>query len=577
MPDPSFGRSKYRSFLVDTFFYKAILSLWPKNFLPARLGSAIKKEIRPISSGSISFDQGDPSEYPVSQPLPKLSAQAQVTGEVEYLDDLKLGDGLHAVFVLSTIANGTIKEIDPSEALSKKGAVAFLSADTIAADGYCNLVSDYELVFASKRVHYYGQAVGLIVAKTKSIADAASKLVHVIYTDVVKPILTIEDAIKSNSFFDSRALEFQRGNVASSFGSDEVIVEGEVSIGHQYHFHLETQRSLCIPGEEGCMTIYSSTQNPSQVQQCVAVALNRPQHKVNVNVARVGGAYGAKLNRTPPVAMACAMAADKLQKPVRLLLDLNTNMQLVGGRSPYLRKYKVASQKNGKISAIQMEVFNNQGAHFDFEYPDLSSIPLFIDGVYNIANWRIEGKIAKTNLPACTYMRGPVFVETAVMIETVMEHIAHALGFLPDIVRELNMYTKGDMALSGQELIYCNAKLVFDTVKASSNYENRTKDVKTFNDQNQWVKRGISLVPVKFNAFWEAQQMICLVNVHPDCSISIYHLGCELGQGLDVKVAQVAAMSLGSLIDGHLDMDEIYVHSTTTIVAKCMQKMCAKC
>ncbi|GLJ14982.1 hypothetical protein SUGI_0244600 [Cryptomeria japonica] len=224
-----------------------------------------------------------------------------------------------------------------------------------------------------------------------------------------------------------------------------------------------------------------------------------------------------------------------------------------------------------------MEVFNNQGAHFDFEYPDLSSIPLFIDGVYNIANWRIEGKIAKTNLPACTYMRGPVFVETAVMIETVMEHIAHALGFLPDIVRELNMYTKGDMALSGQELIYYNAKLVFDTVKASSNYENCTKDVKTFNDQNQWVKRGISLVPVKFNAFWEAQQMICLVNVHPDCSISIYHSGCELGQGLDVKVAQVAAMSLGSLIDGHLDMDEIYVHSTTTIVAKCMQKMCAKC
>ncbi|GLJ16643.1 hypothetical protein SUGI_0285660 [Cryptomeria japonica] len=249
---------------------------------------------------------------------------------------LKLGDGLHAVFVLSTIANGTIKEIDPSEALSKKGAVAFLSADTIAADGYCNLVIDYELVFASKRVHYYGQAVGLIVAKTKSIADAASKLVHVIYTDVVKPILTIEDAIKSNSFFDNRALEFQRGNVASSFRSDEVIVEGEVSIGHQYHFHLETQRSLCIPGEEGCMTVYSSTQNPSQVQQCVAVALNRPQHKVNVNVARVGGAYGAKLNRTPPVAMACAMAADKLQKPVRLLFDLNTNMQLVGGRSPYL-------------------------------------------------------------------------------------------------------------------------------------------------------------------------------------------------------------------------------------------------
>lgn len=80
IPDPSFGRSKYRSLLLNTFFYKAILSLWPLNFLPDRLWSAITKEIRPISSGSISFDQGDPSEYPVSQPLPKLSAQAQITG-----------------------------------------------------------------------------------------------------------------------------------------------------------------------------------------------------------------------------------------------------------------------------------------------------------------------------------------------------------------------------------------------------------------------------------------------------------------------------------------------------------------
>eukprot|EP01018_Ginkgo_biloba_P033814 Gb_38125 [translate_table: standard] len=78
VPDPSFGRAKYRSILMNTFFYKSLLSIWPANSVPPQLRSAIMQDIRPISSGSISFDKGDPSEYPVSQALPKLSAPAQV-------------------------------------------------------------------------------------------------------------------------------------------------------------------------------------------------------------------------------------------------------------------------------------------------------------------------------------------------------------------------------------------------------------------------------------------------------------------------------------------------------------------
>eukprot|EP00252_Welwitschia_mirabilis_P010739 TRINITY_DN2419_c0_g1_i7.p1 TRINITY_DN2419_c0_g1~~TRINITY_DN2419_c0_g1_i7.p1 ORF type:complete len:1017 (-),score=216.35 TRINITY_DN2419_c0_g1_i7:1040-4090(-) len=539
-PDPSFGRTKYRSMLVKTVFYKSILSLWPLNSLPPRLHSAIANEMRPLSTGSISFDEGDPSEYPVSLPLPKLSAASQVTGEVEYLDDLRIGGTLHAVFVHSTEANAKVEAIDPSGALEMKGVMAFLSAETIIKDGYCNLVSDYEHLFASSRVDYYGQALGLIVAKTKDIADTAAKSVKITYSDVVQPVLTIEDAIKHNSFFDSRDFEFQKGNVDSYFNNSAIVLEGEVSVGHQYHFHLETQRSLCIPGEEGCITVYSSTQNPSQVQHCVSVGLNRPQHKVTVIVKHVGGGFGAKLNRTPPIAMACALAADRLQRPVRLILDLSKNMQAVGGRSPYLCKYKVAAQSNGKINAIKLQVLNNQGAHFDFEYPDLSALTLFVDGVYNIENWQIEGKIARTNLPPCTYMRGPVFVETAVMIETIMEHVSQVLGLSPQDVREMNLYRKGDTLLCDQKLVYCNAKDIIDAVKDSSGYDNLVKQIQSFNDRNQWVKRGLSLVPIKFLAFWEAQQMICLVNIHPDCSISIYHSGCEIGQGLDVKIAQNA-------------------------------------
>ncbi|XP_058101391.1 uncharacterized protein LOC131245742 [Magnolia sinica] len=564
--DSSFGQSKYRAFLMNYFFYYFLLSTYPKDTIPHNLLSAVTQIERPISSGTISYGVGDPSEYPVSLPIPKLSSAAQATGEVEYLDDLKFSS-LHAAYVLSSVSNAVIEAIDPSKAFAVRGVMAFLSAETIAADGYSNQVSEYETVFASNKVQYHGQAVGLVVAATKDIAIAAAEMVVIKYSDVKEPIITIEDAIRANSFFDSRDIDFAKGNVESSFGVADVIVEGEVYVGHQYHFHLESQRALCIPGEEGCMVVYSSTQNPSQVQQCVSVALNRPQHKITVNVKRVGGAYGAKLNRTPPVAMACAMAADILQKPVRLVLDLHTNMKLVGGRSPYLCQYKAGANRNGRITAIQMNILNNQGAHFDFEYPDLSNLPVFIDGVYNVENWNIKGRIARTNLPACTYMRGPVFVETAVMIETVLEHISHEVHVEPSIVRDLNMYDKGDVTLYSQHLADCNAKLVLHHLQESSDYIKRCAEVKAFNRQNKWVKRGISLIPVKFSAAWEGLQMISLVNIHTDASISIYQSGCEIGQGLDIKVAQVAAMVLGTIIRDQILLDEIYVHTTTTIVA----------
>eukprot|EP00262_Sarcandra_glabra_P020984 TRINITY_DN8564_c0_g3_i1.p1 TRINITY_DN8564_c0_g3~~TRINITY_DN8564_c0_g3_i1.p1 ORF type:complete len:502 (+),score=86.46 TRINITY_DN8564_c0_g3_i1:44-1507(+) len=242
-------------------------------------------------------------------------------------------------------------------------------------------------------------------------------------------------------------------------------------------------------------------------------------------------------------------------------------MKLVGGRSPYLCQYKAGANSSGHITAIQMKIFNNQGAHFDFEYPDLSNLPMFIDGVYNIENWKIEGRIARTNLPAATYMRGPVFVETAVMIETILEHISNEVHAEADIVRYINMYDKGDVTIGGQCLVDCNAKFVFHHLKESSDYINRCAEVKNFNEQNKWIKRGISLIPVKFGAFWEGQQMISLINIHTDASISIYQSGCEIGQGLDIKIAQVAAMTLGAIVRGDIPLEDIYVHTTTTIVA----------
>eukprot|EP00897_Mesotaenium_endlicherianum_P009379 jgi/Mesen1/846/ME000112S10986 len=563
--DAALGRAEYRTALVSAFLYKALLHLWPAAQLPPQLQSAVTDYVRPVSTGQVSFDT-DPTEYPVSRPLHKNSLPLQATGEALYVDDVDYAQQLHAQLVLTTRANAAIDSIDASKALLAPGVRRFVGAKDIMKAGYCNSITEHEDVFTHARSSYYGQALGVIIADSKKHAEAAAKLVEVAYSDEQAPILTIADAVAANSFFEDSKRDLHIGS-ANAINDAEVVIEGEVGVGHQYHFHMETQRAVCVPGEDGGMAVHSSTQHPSLVQQVVATALGVAQHKVTVSVKRVGGAFGSKINRCVPVAMACALAADIVRKPVRLILSLDTNMQNVGGRSPYLCKYKVGATRAGKITAFHLRVFNNHGAHYDIDYPDMSTFLYFLDNVYKVPNWDVELICARTNLPACTYMRGPGYVESVFIMESMVEHVATALGLPPDQVRAANLYGEGDTSIMGQRLTNCNARLVYDTIKASSEYEERAKSVAAFNEGSRWVKRGLSLVLSKYGFAWADMQFMALVSIYPDGSVKILQTGCELGQGLEIRVTQVAAYTLGQVAEGGCPLDEIRLGATSTDVS----------
>lgn len=569
-PDPKFGRTEYRSSVIPAFLYKALLKLWPLEKLPSRLRSTVEDYNRPISKGEISFDEGDPSLYPVTKPKHKLSEEIQTTGEAIYVDDIDYVNQLHSVIVFTKYGNALIDSINPSKALKSPGVKAFLSAESLRKDGFCNVISEQEELFISKKAIYCGQALGLIVAETKDEAEAAAKLVDVTYSNIQKPILTFEDAVKFDSFFPETRAVLRQGDPENALAEAEVIIEGSTKVGHQYHFHLETQRAVCVPGEDQSIQVFSSTQNPSQVQAVVATALNRPQNKVKVIIKRIGGAYGAKINRATPIAVACALASEKVKKPVRLVLDLSTNMQNVGARSPYHCTYKVSATKEGRITALKMTILNDQGAHYDLDPPTTELFLAFLDNVYGCPNWDVDIVCVRTNLPACTYMRGPAFVEAVFMIETILEHVASSLGAPPEKVRLLNMYRKGDVTPTGQHLTYCNARYIFSELQKSSDYSERVKSVASFNEGSLWVKRGISLVPIRFGIFWQDNVFRTLVNIFPDGSVSILQSGVEVGQGLNVKVAQVAAMELGKALGGGgggLSLSYIKVGDVTTDVS----------
>jgi abscisic-aldehyde oxidase len=104
---------------------------------------------------------------------------------------------------------------------------------------------------------------------------------------------------------------------------------------------METQATLVIPDEDGCMLVYCSTQSPSYVQQSIAACLGLPMHNIRVITRRIGGGFGGKVTRCLPLAVSCALVAYKLKQPVRMVLDRNTDMVLTGGRSPTHTKFKM--------------------------------------------------------------------------------------------------------------------------------------------------------------------------------------------------------------------------------------------
>lgn len=567
---PAGGNVAYRSSLILTFFYKYYLSLLPASMLPTNLKSAAIDFIRPLSSGTQTYDS-DPTEYPVSAPVAKLEAPLQTTGEALYTDDIPTpSNTLHGAFVLSSQPLAKLVSIDASAALQAEGVVSFVSAKDIPSDRNSISVepvpwSWHEPVFADDKVIYNGQPVGLILADSKLHAEAAAKLVKVTYdtTGLDSPVLNLQDAIARQSFFPelpnlTPAGPFTTGDLNTGFSQSKHIIQDSVAVETQYHFHMETQTCIVIPEEGQRMKIHASTQWPAIVQALVGRILGINGSNVTVEVERIGGAYGGKITRANMVATACAVAANKVNRPVRIAMDLNSNMEMVGKRHPFQCDFKVGFDDNGKVIALQMTIYADGGCSYDSTTVITDMALTTADNCYFVPNYYCKGVECHTNLPSNTPMRGPGCVEAIYFLESIMERVASYLQMSPDDVKLANFYTKNQVTPYGQPLTYWNLPSVWDQLLASSDYKSRAAAVAAYNTSNRWTKKGIALVPMKYGIGWSGAKYGCEVAIYMDGSVSITHAGVEVGQGINTKVAQVAALEL------NIPLSLISVYATST-------------
>lgn len=565
------GMVEFRKSLTLSFFFKFFLWVChqmdgqdffnepvPKSYL-----SAVESFHRPSVVGSQDFEitkQGTA----VGSPEVHLSARLQVTGEAEYTDDTPMPPGgLHAALILSKKPHARLLSIDDSGARSSPGFAGIFFAKDVPGDNTTGPVVADEEVFASEIVTCVGQIIGVVVADTHENAKLAARKVVIEY-EVLPAILSIEDAVESKSFHPDSYRSLSKGDVELCFQSDQChkVIEGEVHIGGQEHFYLEPQSSFVWTMDGGNeVHMISSTQAPQKHQKYVSHVLGLPMSKVVCKIKRIGGGFGGKETRSALFAAVAAVPSYVLNRPVKLTLDRDIDMMISGQRHSFLGKYKVGFTNEGKVLALDLEIYNNAGNSLDLSQAILERAMYHSDNVYEIPNVRVSGSVCFTNFPSNTAFRGFGGPQGMLVTENWIQRIAMEVKKSPEEIREINFLSEGSILHYGQQIQDCTLHRVWDELKKSCNFLKARSEVEEFNLHNRWKKRGIAMVPTKFGISFTTKfmnQAGALVQVYTDGTVLVTHGGVEMGQGLHTKVAQIAASAF------EIPLSSVFISETST-------------
>ncbi len=492
------------------------------------------------------------------------SGPKHVTGTAEYIDDMVDPAGLmHAYLALSKRAHAEIVSIDFDAVMAAPGVIGVLTAEDIPGENDVSPSHKHdEPIFAVGKVQFWGQPLFAVIAETRDQARRAAHLAKVEYRDLPHHT-NVRAAQAAGGRLVTEPLKLERGEVAAGLAGAPRRVKGSIAIGGQDHFYLEGQISLAVPGEDEDVTVFASTQHPSEVQLMVAQVLAIRQHAVTINVRRMGGGFGGKETQGNLFAAVAALAAKKWNRACKIRPDRDDDMTATGKRHDFVVDYDVGYDESGKIHAVDAVYAARAGFSSDLSGPVTDRALFHADNAYWYPAVRVRSEPLYTNTVSNTAFRGFGGPQGMLAAERWIEDIAYALGRDPLEIRKANFYgTDRDNVTPYHQSVEDNViHRVVEELEASSDYQARRAAILKFNETSPFLKKGIALTPVKFGISFTAtwyNQGGALVHVYKDGTIQLNHGGTEMGQGLYVKVAQVVADAFG------VGLDTIKIMATST-------------
>ena len=492
--------------------------------------------------------------------MKNIDSKSHVRGESVYLDDIPLVQGtLYACVFDSPVAHGRLNGVRTAEAELSDGVVRVITAKDIVGENQIGGIIPDEPLLADDEVHFQGMPIAIVLAESEELARKAAKKITV----VIEPLEIVTDprVAAANHDLIVPPKRFKLGDTDAAFLRCDHVFEGRADVNGQEHLYIETQGAYAVPTENGGLKIYSSTQGPTAVQRAVCRVTGLAMHEVEVDVQRLGGGFGGKEDQANAWAAVCAVGTQLTKRPVKYALHRMEDMRMTGKRHPYSADYKIGLDEQLKIFAYEATFFQNAGASADLSPPVLERTLFHCTNSYFVPNVTATAYSCRTNLPPNTAFRGFGGPQGMFVIESAIAHAAEKLGVSAADIQKANLLESGDEFPYGQ-IAESDAITTWQQGDAKYDYARLTKEAEEFNASSRYFKKGVAMMPVCFGISFTKtpmNQARSLVHVYTDGSVAVSTGAVEMGQGVNTKIAQVAAEMFG------LPIESVRLHTTNTL------------
>jgi len=492
--------------------------------------------------------------------MKNIDSKSHVRGESVYLDDIPVVHGtLYACVFDSPVAHGKLNSIDTSEAENSDGVFRIITAQDLIGENQIGGIVPDEPLLAEGEVHFQGMPIAIVVAGTEELARRAAKKIKV-EIEELEPVTDPRVAAAKGDLIVPPK-KFVLGNTSEAFRNCEYVFEGRTEQNGQEHLYIETQGAYAVPTENGGLKIYSSTQGPTAVQRAVCRVTGLAMHEVEVDVQRLGGGFGGKEDQANAWAGIVAVATQLTKRPVKYALHRMEDMRMTGKRHPYSSDYKIGLDADLKIVAYEASFYQNAGASCDLSPPVLERTLFHCTNSYYIPNVTATAYCCRTNRPPNTAFRGFGGPQGMFVIESAIAHAAEKLGVSATEIQRRNLLETGDEFPYGQ---IAESEAITSWKQADKKFDLAAlqKQADDFNASSKYFRKGVATMPVCFGISFTKtpmNQARSLVHVYTDGSVAVSTGAVEMGQGVNTKMAQVAAKIFG------LTICEVRVHTTNTL------------
>lgn len=487
----------------------------------------------------------------VGKRITRIDAKDKVTGQLKYPSDYYSPDMLWGKVLRSKYPHAKIKSINTAKAEKLKGVIAVLTHKDIEGSNRYGIAIQDQPVLCEDRVRYVGDAVAVVAAETREIAEKAVQLIGVDYEPL--PIITnVHDALKPGTIklHDKGnvilELHFERGNVEEGFKESDLIVENTYFTPMMDHAFLETEAGFAKIDSDGVVTVWAGGQYPFRDQTQIARALGYPMRKIRMIEPFTGGAFGGKDEITCQILL--ALLAIKTKRSVKMWFTREEHMISCTHRHPLEIRMKTGVKKNGKLVAHTIEAYQNGGAYASLSGPVLNLVIEHGAGIYNIPNFKADGYCVYTNNGLSGAFRGFGNTQACVAIESQMSRIAEALGMDELELRYINAIEQGDTISIGFEMeLSAGIKETIKSAKESQVWKNRKKIVDDFNKKNRFIKRGIGVAASMQGSGLGAglpDYAATSIELKSDGKFYVGSGNIDIGQGIYTGILQVIAEEL---------------------------------